>query len=203
MKKISLLVCAALCSALLFAQTHPPILGVKGGLNISSWNVDGAYQDQLDPRLGYHLGLIAHTHLSDQVALQPELLFSSQGAKQNAGNGTDYVYRMNYISVPLMLQYMFDNGFRVEAGPQFSFLVNATDVAPDGGTVKSTGDYKTADVGVGLGLSYLTYSGIGIGGRYIFGLSNINDIGTTKTQNRNLQLSLFYLLDQNHKRKSR
>ncbi|HVG41379.1 MAG TPA: porin family protein [Chitinophagaceae bacterium] len=203
MKKISLFISAALLSIAALAQKHPPILGVKGGINLSSWNVDGAFQDQIDSRLGFHFGLIAHTHITDQVALQPELQFSSQGAKQNAGNGQDYVYRMNYINVPVMIQYMFDNGFRIEAGPQLGFLVGAKDVAPDGGEVTSTDDYKTVDAGVGLGINYLTYSGIGIGARYIFGLSNINDIGINKTQNRNLQLSLFYLLDKNHKRKSR
>ncbi|MEO6069772.1 MAG: porin family protein [Chitinophagaceae bacterium] len=202
MKKLSLMVSAAFLSLTLFAQSHPPIIGVKGGVNVSTWNVTGSAQDQIKSRLGYHLGLIAHTHLSTQVALQPELQFSSQGAKQNV-NGQEYVYRMNYLNIPIMLQYMFDNGFRLEAGPQIGFLINAKDIAPNGGEVNSTKDYKTVDAGLGLGINYLTYSGIGVGARYIFGLSDINDIGVNKTQNRNLQLSLFYLLDKNHKRKSK
>jgi hypothetical protein len=59
-------------------------------------------------------------------------------------------------------------------------------------------------LGVGFGLSYLTYSGLGIGGRYVLGLSKINEEAVAyEAKSRNIQLGLFYMLDSRHKAKSR
>ncbi len=93
-----------------------------------------------------------------------------------------------------MLQYMFDNGFRLEAGPQLGLMVsndNNNDI------------FKSTNVGLGFGLNYLTYSGFGVGGRYILGLSKINEPIAAEAKSRNIQLSIFYMLDHNHKAKSR
>ena len=89
---------------------------------------------------------------------------------------------------------MFDNGFRLEAGPQLGLMVNSDD----------NGDiFKSTNLGVGFGLNYLTYSGFGVGGRYILGLSKINEDVTGEIKSRNIQLSLFYMFDSGHKGKSR
>jgi hypothetical protein len=62
--------------------------------------------------------------------------------------------------------------------------------------------YKTPNVGLGVGLNYLSYSGLGVGARYNLGLSNIGE-GSTDIKTRTLQLSLFYMFDSRHKSKSR
>ncbi|HVG40662.1 MAG TPA: outer membrane beta-barrel protein, partial [Chitinophagaceae bacterium] len=100
-------------------------------------------------------------------------------------------------------QYMFDNGFRIEAGPQVGFLIGAEGEAADGSQSNNINMYKNVDFGLGVGLNYLFYSGWGLGGRYNFGLSNIKEVNTTKTQNRVFQLSVFRMLDKQHKAKSR
>ena len=102
-----------------------------------------------------------------------------------------------------MIQYMFDNGFRIEAGPYVGFLLGAKDVSASGTEVEAKDDYKKVDAGLGLGLNYLSYSGFGVGGRYNIGLANINDRIGSKIQNRVFQLSVFYMFDNDHKAKSR
>jgi hypothetical protein len=57
--------------------------GIKGGVNFSTLNRD--LDDNAKTRTSLHLGLFAHIHLSDDFALQPELLFSGQGAKYMTG----------------------------------------------------------------------------------------------------------------------
>jgi hypothetical protein len=202
MKKTFLLAITFFLSALAFAQK--PVWGLRGGLNLAIWNSENkSLNDRLDPRTGIHLGIISHNHLTHKIAIQPELQYSSQGTKNNDGTHK-YDYRMSYISLPVMFQYMFDNGFRVEAGPYVGLLVAAKDVYEDGTSQNSKDDYKTADAGLGIGLNYLDYSGFGIGGRYNFGLANISDrVADYKTYNRVLQLSVFYMFDHDHKRKSR
>lgn len=202
MKKIFALMAFTLVASALFAQ-EPPVWGIKGGLNFATWNpADKSLRDVIDPRIGFHLGIISHNHLSDKIAIQPELQFSSQGTERENG-ANDYNYKMNYINLPVMFQYMFNNGFRVEAGPYVGVLVGAKDVYDDGTSDDAKDDYKGVDAGLGLGLNYLTYSGFGVGGRYNFGLVNVNDRVGGSIQNRVFQLSVFYMFDSDHKRKSR
>ncbi len=196
MKKISLFFLALMCSAILFAQTSAK-LGIKGGLNVANLDVKNV---NTDARLGFHGGLLAHIHLTPQWGIQPELLYSGQGMEENIN---DSKWKLSYINVPVMIQYMFDNGFRLEAGPQIGFLVDGEIEGDNGSELDITNDLKTIDAGLGLGIGYLTYSGLGISGRYNLGLTDINEDGGNTIKNRVFQVGLFYMLDQSHKRKSR
>jgi hypothetical protein len=199
MKKIALLVLIALFSSTLFAQ-HAPVWGIKGGLNLSNWKVEG--NSETEVKTGIHVGGLAHIHLAPQWALQPEVQFSAQGAESTV-NDNEFIWKMNYINVPVMAQYMFDNGFRIEAGPYAGFLINGTLEDEDGNEDKVTNEFKKTDFGLGFGLNYLTYSGFGFGGRYNLGLTNINEERVNETRNRVFQVSVFYMFDNAHKAKSR
>lgn len=203
MKKISFFITAFFIGTTLFAQ-DPAKFGLKAGLNLSKWDVENKSSDDFGTLTGFHIGGLAHIHLSDHIAFQPEIQFSTQGAEDNF-SGNDIEFRTRHINIPLMFQYMFNNGFRIEAGPQVGFLLSADDKLPNGDEIDSKSEYKKTDFALGIGLNYLTYSGFGIGGRYNFGLSNIDDDNTrvNDTYNRVLQLSVFYMFDSRHKAKSR
>ena len=65
-------------------QAH---LGVKGGLNISQLHfADGDISS--DSKVGVNIGVFAHIHASKTWAIQPELLYSLEGA-QKVGNCGD------------------------------------------------------------------------------------------------------------------
>ena len=99
---------------------------------------------------------------------------------------------------------MFDNGFRLQTGPQLGFLVNVKDKYNDAETEFFTSDdFKSIDVSWTAGLGYLSKTGFGIDARYNFGLSDINDYGSNKLTNNVFQVGIFYLLDNDHKAKSR
>jgi hypothetical protein len=199
MKKISLVLIAI--STIYSAQAQIGAkLGVKGGLNVASLTINGS-STGVDSKFGAHAGLLAHLHLSPQIGLQPELLYSGQGMKQVSG-GVTYNWNLDYINLPIMLQYMFNNGFRLEAGPQFGFLVSGK-IKDNGGVTDLGNDLKTTDVGLGFGLNYLSHSGLGIGGRYNLGLTNINETGVNELKNRVGQISVFYMFNHNHKAQSR
>lgn len=190
MKKISLVFAFALSCVIVSAQSTPKF-GIKAGVNIADlkWSTD------LDSRIGFHAGLITHIHLSRQFALQPEVLYSTEGATLkglSSGNG-QYTFKTDYINIPLMLQYMFDNGFRLEAGPQLGLLVSSSD----------KDIFKSTNLGLGFGLNYLSHSGFGIGGRYNLGLSRISEPAWPEAKSRVAQISVFYMFDNSHKRKSR
>ncbi len=164
-------------------------LGVKGGLNF--YNISNDNSSKYDMKTGIHLGLLGHIHLDKSIAVQPELVYSSQGAKYTS-DGTDYKLKLGYINLPVMLQYMFNNGFRLEAGPQLGFLVSAKSEA-NNNSIDVKDNLKTVDFAVGLGAGYIKPStGLGIGLRYNAGLSNINENSSVKSTNSGFQLSLFY-----------
>ncbi|RYZ52002.1 MAG: PorT family protein, partial [Chitinophagaceae bacterium] len=76
MKK-AFLALALLFSCTVFSQTQ---IGIKGGLNINDIS-DSRYRNNTATRLGYHGGLLFHIHVQRKLAVQPEVVFSSQGAK--------------------------------------------------------------------------------------------------------------------------
>ena len=144
---INMLFAAILITSTASAQ-HVNI-GIKGGLNLYSINNDN--NSNYDTKAGFHAGLMGHIHLARQFALQPELVYSVQGAKYTVA-GVDTKLNLGYINVPVMFQYMFDNGFRLQAGPQVGFLINGKAETNDSKTdVKD--NFKTVDFALGAGAS--------------------------------------------------
>ena len=170
------------------ASAQKPHLGIKGGLNIYDVHTTNNYN--FDPKVGFHAGVFAHFHITEMFALQPEIMYSGQGAKYQNSNAK---LNLDYINVPVFLQYMFNNGFRIQAGPQVGFLIRAKSINNQV-SINQTNDFNTLDFALSMGASYVhTKSGLGIDARYNHGLSQINEQGYEKMTNRGFQLGLFYL----------
>jgi hypothetical protein len=183
-------------SATSFAQTFQ--LGIKGGVNVS--NFTGGNFENIDKKslVGFHAGGFVSFFLGDNFAIQPEVLFSSQGAKLESA-GQKQNLKVSYINVPVMLKYRFNGGFYLEAGPQIGFKVNEkTDDMQIDDFAKST------DLSVAGGLGFHSSSGLGIGARYTAGLSKVGDFDTGNIdpdfKNGVIQVSLFFTLFNNNKK---
>lgn len=164
-------------------------IGTKIGLN--SYTIDSGNNSGVDSRIGIHAGLIGHIHLNSQFALQPEFTYSMQGAK--SGNTE---IKLDYINIPVLLQYMFDNGFRLQAGPQLGLLVNAK--AENNSSVDIKDNYKSIDAGLSFGVGYIhPPTDFGIDLRYNVGLSNISELSNVDAKNRGFQIGIFYLFNHN------
>lgn len=199
MKKLCLFAAILLATNAMYAQVGTTHFGIKAGVNLANLEIKDAADG--DHRTGFHAGGLAHIHVARNFAIQPELVFSLQGREQTIG-GNEYRTNLSYINLPVLLQYMAGNGFRLQTGPQLGLLVSAetkvNDVEMD---VKDS--YKTPDVSWAFGASYLTNAGIGFDARYNLGLSNIYDVGSGEIRNRVWQLGLFYQFMHNpaHRRK--
>src|SRR6187200_2141601 len=75
-------------------------IGIKAGANFYNVNNDNGVE--YDTKTGFHAGLLGHIHLAPQLALQPEVVFSSQGAKYTA-NGLETKTNLDYINVPVLV----------------------------------------------------------------------------------------------------
>jgi hypothetical protein len=185
MKKMSLsLVMVLMFATLTKAQESTVEFGLKGGLNFADLN----YESKMDSktRTSVHAGLLAHFHLNKNWAIQPELMFSGQGAKYDG----DRTLKLGYLNIPVLAQYMFDNGFRLQTGPQLGFLLNAkSEVGDLEANVKE--DLNTTDVSWSFGVGYITPSGFGVDARYNLGLTNISE-DDNSVKNNVFQLGIFY-----------
>ena len=187
MKKIVFVSVLTVMTYLTQAQVHADF-GIKGGLNLANLKIENTSSP--DSKVAMHLGVLAHIHFQEHWAVQPELMYSNQGAKQDV-NGSEVKVKLHYINMPVLLQYMTGSGFRLQTGPQLGILASAKTKVGDSES-NSNDLYNTFDLAWALGASYVTNSGFGIDARYNIGLANINDEGGSSIKNRVWQFGLFY-----------
>lgn len=167
----------------IIGQTHSNAqmlkFGVKAGANFASLEGDGV--EGLDTYTSFHFGALLELKLFENFSVQPELLYSSQGAKVNSDAFDDINF--NYVTVPVLAKfYLISDKLSVEAGPQFSFLIddNVSDQF-------KTESFDFAAVG-GLGLNIT--NNIFAQARYVVGLTEASKEAEVK--NRVIQVSLGY-----------
>lgn len=164
-------------------------VGFKAGANFA--NLTGSSPSAYSTKTDLHGGLLFHIHLNDKFAFQPEVVYSGQGAKSKA-NSDDKI-NLGYLNVPLLGQYMFSNGFRLETGPQAGILMSAKGKVGNV-TTDIKDDLKGFDFAWVAGLGYKSTGGLGVDARYNIGLSDIRDDNTigSKIKNSVIQVGLFY-----------
>lgn len=190
MKKVFLGFAIAI-SSLTFAQqkakasASPVSFGVKAGLNVSSINADDA-----KAKAGFYGGVFANIPVATSFSVQPEVLYNGLGAKNK--DYSSVKLNLDYISVPVMLQYNVLPELYLEAGPQFSFAINKK-IKGDGGSVDVDNYYKGFDFGVGIGAGYYIVNGFGVTARFVAGATDIikNNSGDA-IRNNVFQVGLAY-----------
>lgn len=81
---------------------------------------------------GFHkAGIFAGGFVSYQVsphsAFQMELEYFQKGSRENpdsTNNYDQYLFRVNYVELPVFYQYIVNKRFKIEAGPSLGFLIN-------------------------------------------------------------------------------
>jgi hypothetical protein len=188
-KFLALLPIALSLTTMSFAQGFH--VGAKAGANI--FKVDGSsMKDQFN--FGYNLGAFAELYFNEKVGIQPELLWN----QTNYRSGTNFrdVYgidgvndvkgKLNYLSIPVLLNYNLAKFFTLQAGPQFGILLNQDkSLFQNGEEAFKKGDFSM------LGGVQLNIGSFKVGGRYVIGLTNINDIDEKeKWKNQGFQVYL-------------
>jgi len=167
--------------------------GIKGGVNITKID-DKAFKDEF--RYGYHLGGFAEIGLGKKWGIQPEVLFNQYQTRadtsfkniyQNALNFSNYQdVKLNYLSIPILLNYKLANILTLQAGPQFGVLLSQDkNLLQNGQEAFKKGDFSL------LGGAQINISKLRLTGRYVVGLNNISDIDNqNEWKNQGFQLSI-------------
>jgi hypothetical protein len=169
--------------------------GIKAGLNMS--RLTGGNADAtVSASNGFHAGAFLEFKALGKIAIQPELLFSAQGAKFENDLSVSTT-KMNYVMVPVMVKYYPIAGLFVEAGPQAGFLVTAKqDVENKITSANSSDDIKEVtkafDMSANVGVGYDILDKVIVQVRYCIGLTNTSTVDTVNTKNGVFQMSLGY-----------
>ena len=174
-------------------------VGVKAGGNLSTLTGN----DYAKMKFGFHVGGFAEFVITDQISIQPELLYSTQGTGYDdvivlgIPFMKDASTSLGYINVPVLLKINFgESGFGVEVGPQVGFLVSAESkgtIFGQSGSGSIKDNCKTLDVTAVAGLSYNFAENFVVSARYGFGLTKvIKDAEDGKCKNNVISLSFGY-----------
>ncbi|HEY5747371.1 MAG TPA: porin family protein [Chryseolinea sp.] len=166
--------------------------GIKAGLNLANQTYSGnGYTTSPSFLPALHGGVYLTAMFSEHLGLQPELLYSGQGAKSG-----DYKRQMAYINVPVLVRYNLNSLVSFHAGPQIGFLASAKDKVSSSSTdVKDK--FKSTDMSIAAGVGIDLPIKLNFSFRFVKGLSdiaNIDDTDNTKAKNYALQFSVGYKL---------
>ncbi len=185
MKRIFLAIALISAGTIVNAQAK---FGVKGGLNLSTFSGKDVEDAKIKP--GFHLGGFVNLAVSESFSVQPEVLFSTQGAKSSAEE-VSVSLNTSYVNIPVMAQYNNASGFYAETGPLVGFLLGAK-MKAEGESMDVKDWYKSLDFGWGIGLGYKLPSGLGFGARYNLGLAKVFEEGDSKVSNSVIQVGLSF-----------
>jgi hypothetical protein len=149
--------------------------GVKGGINFAKLSFDPEDSGCCDMRTGFMGGLFLVAPINESIAIQPEFLYSMQGAKLDF-EGFESELKTDYFLVPVLLRADFGSGSArpfVLFGPSFGFKVSAKQSFEDEDD-EDIEDVKSFDVGLAFGAG-IQFGAASVEGRYTHGLTNVND----------------------------
>ena len=178
MKK-TILVAALLFSAITTIQAQSVKLGLKAGLNYVNQTGAAITINGQNYKTGalssYHAGLVAELRLFKGLAVQPELLYSTQGATYKGVGGTivDITNKVGYLAIPVMIKIGLSKSISLELGPQASFLLSEKDNV-------NLSKSNTFDFSVAGGLGLKVTKSIFLQARYGLGLTEISKEAQTK-----------------------
>lgn len=180
MKRLFLLV-LLLTASVVAAQDGFLNFGIKAGVNFSNFRGD---VDNIDfkTKSGFHFGGLVEMRLFQNFSIQPEVLYSVQGADVDSALDNVDDVDFKYVTIPVLAKFYLNNQLSLEVGPQFAFLVDDN--------VDDTFETKSFDFSLAGGLAYDITNSIFLQARYVVGLSEASDNANIK--NTNVQFSLGF-----------
>ena len=193
--KILTLFTAFMMTVVIAAAQGSIKIGVKAGATM--YKIDGvSFSDQF--KWGYHAGGMAELMFSKTFGIQPEVLFNQSNTQtgysfdtlyHSLNPGTIKNVQLNYLSIPVLLNWRPSPFITFQAGPQFSVLMSKDrSLLQDGAEAFKHGNVSLIG---GVQLNILAFR---IYGRYGVGLSNLNNIDNSdKWKSRGIQLGAGFV----------
>jgi len=185
---IKYIIPGALCMFLIIpAIAQKSGIGIKGGLSMATLNIPNSDENNLLP--GFNVGFLGRIMITENIGLQPEILFSSKGVDTyysenflgfNIADGETKL-RINYIDIPLYLVFFPIPNFDIHLGPYIGFLMNSaidtqTEILDfiniDNEDDVDRSEFNQLDAGLSMGLAF-NYEFLMLGVNYSIGLREV------------------------------
>lgn len=191
MKKLVLAASVAFAGMIgLNAQSMEALqIGARAGYNYSTLRGDAAKDMDTKGLSGFHVGLFTEIPLTEKFSVQPEVIYSTQGAKWTLGKES-YNFKTQNINVPVLAKFYVAEGLNLQAGPQISFNTGSK-FEYDGALGKTSKNldkdaFSKVNFGAVVGAGYKLTEGLTIDARYNFGLTNVFDKNNKSLQTLNV-----------------
>lgn len=198
MKKIISMTVIALLALTQFSKAQSPAfhLGIKAGASMNK--LEGkSFKDEFT--FGYQAGLFAELNFSKRIGIQPEVIWNESTVRtsdkfsdiyEDITLSTVTKVKLNYLTIPLLLNYRPSKFLTLQAGPQYGILVNKDkDLLENGKDAFKNGEFSV------LGGVNLKIASFRIYGRYVIGLNDINDIDNRDSwKNQAFQVGVGYAI---------
>ena len=161
------------------------VVGIKGGLNISTISGNSSYSE---PKLGFNAGLFGEKFLNEQLSLRTEFYYSRQGVKSY-----ELKKRYDYILLPLILKVKISDVsflFGSQAGTLFKAqLIDGSNKEIINASIENI------DLSMLLGLEFELNESHSLGFRFTHGITSTENLDDSSfTPNVVFQLSLNKLI---------
>ncbi len=144
--------------------------GIRGGIIGSQ--VDGDKYEGFN-KVGITAGIFVKRKLSDLFSLQLELNYIQKGSRKptNMDDNTYYLMRVNYVEVPLLLQWHTSKSIDIFGGPSFGKLLNSYEETEFGSFTGPA--FEKYELAARIGISYKLSDQWSVDGRYCNSITTI------------------------------
>lgn len=171
-----------------YSQFH---IGVKAGVNAGKIN-GKSFKEEFN--YSYLAGGFAEIGLGERFSIHPEVLFSQTTSTTDTSfthtipdfKNEQLKAKLNYLSIPILLNMKLAGPLHIEAGPQFGIKINNNKtLLKNGEEAFKQGDFSmVGGAGLHLGVFRVT-------ARYVIGLNNLDNVtNQDEWKSQALQLSL-------------
>jgi len=127
-------------------------LGLKTGYGQSNLDYEGNASAKIRAKQIMNVALTYNYRFSEKIGVNIETGYSDRGVKID--NST-LDYRLNYLDIPVLLDYYPVPKVRLNAGPEISYLINARNNSDDGTKTNISGNFdKRWAVNGAIGANY-------------------------------------------------
>ncbi|MGB4846319.1 MAG: OmpA family protein [Saprospiraceae bacterium] len=165
--------------------------GLLGAMNYDKFRITGDNAGNVGYKtyIGWSAGAWLNLPLGNTFSLEPQVMYSYY--KYGAISGTALLRYggLSYVSIPVLLKIHLCRDFAFTLGPQIDLLGSLHNTPSE----NSKDDFASSSISVSGGIEFLPHSPVVFFGRYIHGLTNMDDKGFTPDAeyfNHNVQVGL-------------
>ena len=176
MKRIYIILAAALLALCIPDMARAQHFGVKAGVNFSDPKSD------VKTNLGYQAGIAVQCDLPLWFSIQPELLFHVKGGQADMGRNVDnQAFGLGYLELPVNIQWgprFSDDRFRVflQGSPFIGYAISK-DMKDARGETYDWKNINRFEYGVGAGLGVQLWRHFQITAQYNWSLGDLVNSG--------------------------